>query len=75
MIDGPLKVSESVLIHGAATGDIEIDQTSDMVVVGVGDTGVVCGNISAHQIMIGGGKRDVLTLSYVEMMPTGVNRR
>ena len=57
VIDDPLKVSESVLIHGAATGDIEIDQTSDMVVVGVGDTGVVCGNISAHQIMIGGGQR------------------
>ena len=73
VIDGRLKVSGSVLIHGTVTGDIEADQTSSMVVVGVGDTGVVCGNITAHQVMIGGSvKGDVLALSRIEMMSTGV---
>lgn len=73
VIDGRLKVSGSVLIHGTVTGDIEADKNSSLVVLGVGETGVVCGNITAHQVMIGGKiQGDVSALSRLEMMSTGL---
>ncbi len=55
VIDGRLKVSGSALIHGVVTGNIEASQDADVVVIGVGDSGRVQGNIIADQVMIGGG--------------------
>lgn len=74
VIDGRLKVSGSVLIHETVTGDIEADKSSSLKVVGVGETGVVCGSITAHQLMIGDKiQGDVTALSRLEMMSTGLS--
>lgn len=73
VIDGRLKVSGSVLIHGTVTGDIEAKTDSEMVVVGVGETGSVKGDIKAHQVMIAGRVLgDVNAKLRIEMMSTGV---
>jgi cytoskeletal protein CcmA (bactofilin family) len=61
------------LIHDLVFGDIEADASAEMVVVGVGETRSVRGNIKAHQIMIAGRVlRDVHAKNRVEMMSTGV---
>jgi cytoskeletal protein CcmA (bactofilin family) len=73
VIDGRLKVSGSVLIHGTVTGDIEANSSSEMVIVGVGESGSVKGNILADQVMIAGKVLgDVNAKLRVEMMSTGV---
>lgn len=73
VIDGRLRVSGSALIHGTVTGDIEADPGSEMVVVGVGETGSVQGHIKAHQVMVAGRVLgDVHARDRVEMMSTGV---
>ena len=73
IIDGRLKVSGSALIHGIVTGDIEADLASEMVVIGVGETGSVQGNIKAHQVMVAGRVLgDVHASERIEMMATGV---
>lgn len=73
VIDGRLKVSGSALIHGTVTGDIEADSKAEMVVIGIGESGIVRGNITAHQVMVGGQVMgDVCASSRVEMMSTGV---
>ena len=73
VIDGRLKVSGSVLIHGTVTGDIEADADAEMVVVGVGEKGSIKGNVKAHQVMIAGKVLgDVHAKIRVEMMSTGV---
>jgi cytoskeletal protein CcmA (bactofilin family) len=72
-IDGALKVLGSVLIQGRVTGNIEADPKADLVVVGVGDSGHVQGNITAHQIMIGGHVMGDVTGSVrVELMTNAV---
>ena len=71
VIDGRLKVSGSVLIHGTVTGNIEADASAEMVVIGVGETGRVMGNITAHQVMIGGlVEGDVVANARLEIMST-----
>jgi cytoskeletal protein CcmA (bactofilin family) len=73
VIDGRLKVSGSALIHGVVTGNIEASQEADMVVIGVGDSGSVQGNIIADQVMIGGRVMgDVVGRSRVELMSNAV---
>ena len=73
VIDGRLKVSGSALIHGIVTGNIEADPKAEMVVIGVGDTGSVQGNIVAHQVMIGGRVMgNVVGESRVELMSNAV---
>lgn len=73
VIDGRLMVSGSVLIHGVVTGNIEADPRADLVVIGVGDTGSVHGNITAHQVMIGGRVMgDVIGQLRVELMTNAV---
>jgi cytoskeletal protein CcmA (bactofilin family) len=54
VIEGRLKVSGSALIHGVVTGNIEADPKADLVVIGVGDSGSVHGNIITHQVMVVG---------------------
>jgi cytoskeletal protein CcmA (bactofilin family) len=72
VIDGRLKVSGSALIHGTVTGNIEADPQSEMVLIGVGETGRVLGDIKANQVMIGGVvKGNVIALTRIEMMSTG----
>lgn len=72
MIDGRLKVSGSALIHGTVTGNIEADSHSEMVLIGVGETGQVMGDIKATQVMIGGVvKGNVTAVTRIEMMSTG----
>jgi len=69
VIDGRLLVSGSALIHGVVTGNIEASQSAALVVIGVGDSGKVQGNISADQVMIGGRVMgDVMGRSRVELM-------
>lgn len=71
IIDGRLRVSGSAIIYGAVTGDIEATPSSDRVVIGVGETGRVMGNISASQIMIGGlVEGNVYATSRLELMST-----
>lgn len=73
VIDGRLRVSGSALIHGVVTGNIEADSQADLVVIGVGDTGSVQGNIVAHQVMIGGRVMgDVVASARVELMSNAV---
>ena len=73
VIDGRLKVSGSALIHGIVTGNIEADPKAEMVVIGVGDTGSVQGNIVADQVMIGGRVMgNVVAESRVELMSNAV---
>lgn len=73
VIDGRLKVSGSALIHGVVTGNIEASQDADVVVIGVGDSGSVQGNIIADQVMIGGRVMgDVVGRSRVELMSNAV---
>ena len=73
VIDGRLKVTGSALIHGVVTGNIEASQEADMVVIGVGDSGRVQGNIIADQVMIGGRVMgDVVGRSRVELMSNAV---
>ena len=73
VIDGRLKVSGSALIHGIVTGNIEADPKAEMVVIGVGDSGSVQGNIVAHQVMIGGRVMgNVVGESRVELMSNAV---
>lgn len=72
IIDGRLKVSGSALIQGTVTGNIEADSQSEMVLIGVGETGQVLGDIKATQVMIGGVvKGNVTALTRIEMMSTG----
>ncbi len=73
VIDGRLRVSGSALIHGVVTGNIEADSGAEMVVVGVGETGRVQGNIVAHQVMIDGRVMgDVSGSARVELMSKAV---
>lgn len=73
VIDGRLQVSGSALIHGVVTGNIEASQDADVVVIGVGDSGRVQGNIIADQVMIGGRVMgDVVGRSRVELMSNAV---
>ena len=73
VIDGRLLVSGSALIHGVVTGNIEVSQSAALVVIGVGDSGNVQGNISADQVMIGGRVMgDVMGRSRVELMSNAV---
>lgn len=73
VIDGRLRVSGSALIHGTVTGNIEADPRAELVVIGVGDSGSVQGNIVAHQVMIGGRVMgDVVASSRVELMSHAV---
>jgi cytoskeletal protein CcmA (bactofilin family) len=73
VIDGRLLVSGSALIHGVVTGNIEASQSAALVVIGVGDSGKVQGNISADQVMIGGRVMgDVMGRSRVELMSNAV---
>lgn len=72
VIDGRLKVSGSALIHGTVTGNIEADPQSELVLIGVGETGRVLGDIKATQVMIGGlVKGNVFAVTRIEMMSTG----
>lgn len=71
VIDGRLKVSGSALIHGVVTGNIEADPNSELVVIGVGETGRVMGDITATQVMIGGVvEGNVLANARLEVMST-----
>ena len=73
VIDGRLLVSGSALIHGVVTGNIEASQSAALVVIGVGDSDNVQGNISADQVMIGGRVMgDVMGRSRVELMSNAV---
>ena len=73
VIDGRLLVSGSALIHGVVTGNIEASHSAALVVIGVGDSGKVQGNISADQVMIGGRVMgDVMGRSRVELMSNAV---
>jgi cytoskeletal protein CcmA (bactofilin family) len=73
VIEGRLKVSGSALIHGVVTGNIEADPKADLVVIGVGDSGSVHGNVIAHQVMVGGRVYgDVIASLRVELMSNAV---
>jgi cytoskeletal protein CcmA (bactofilin family) len=73
VIDGRLKVSGSALIHGTVTGNIEADPQSELVMIGVGETGRVLGDIQATQVMIGGVVTgNVFAATRIEMMSSGV---
>ena len=73
IIDSRLKVSGSSLIHGIVTGDIEADLASEIVIIGVAETGSVQGNIKTHQVMVAGRVLgDVHASECIEMMATGV---